>query len=135
MGEYGARVRTIRTTGDGAGRAYGIVTGLAATPDEALAELMRHAEARAESLDPRLWAITLYVNVHTLQRRRVSIRSWSFSRWIALGAIRIPTRGPPEKNPNPSSVACAARRIEDFPRFTFSFSRRPVTPQTLSNTL
>ena len=53
MGEYGARVRTIRTTDDGAGRAYGIVTGMAATPDEALAELMRHAEARAESLDPR----------------------------------------------------------------------------------
>jgi hypothetical protein len=53
MGEYGARVRTIRTTGDGAGRAYGIVTGMAATPDQALAELMRHAEARAESLDPR----------------------------------------------------------------------------------
>lgn len=53
MGEYGARVRTIRTTGDGAGRAYGIVTGMAATPDGALAELMRHAEAQAESLDPR----------------------------------------------------------------------------------
>ncbi|MGO9079975.1 MAG: hypothetical protein ACLQDY_13165 [Streptosporangiaceae bacterium] len=39
------------------------------------------------------------------------------------------------KNPNPSSVACAACRIEDFSRFTFSFSRRSITPQTLSNTL
>ena len=51
MGQYGARVRTIRTTGDSAGHAYGIVTGMAATPDAALAELMRNAEARAESLD------------------------------------------------------------------------------------
>jgi len=53
MGQHGARVRTIRTTGDGAGRAYGIVTGMAATPGEALAELRRNAEAQAESLDPR----------------------------------------------------------------------------------
>jgi hypothetical protein len=53
MGESGARVRTIRTTRDVVGRAYGIVTGMAATPDEALAELIRNAEAQAESLDPR----------------------------------------------------------------------------------
>jgi hypothetical protein len=53
MGQYGARVRTIRTTRDGVGRAYGIVTGVAATPDKALAELMRNAEAQAESHDPR----------------------------------------------------------------------------------
>jgi len=33
------------------------------------------------------------------------------------------------------SVACAACRIEDFSRFTFSFNRRSITPQTLSNTL
>ncbi len=71
----------------------------------------------------------------TLQRRRVSIRSRSFSRWIALGSIRIPTRGPSKKNPNPSSAACAAGWIEDFSRFTFSFSRRSITPQALSNTL
>ena len=53
MRERGARVRTIRTTLDGVGRAYGIVTGMAATPDEALAELRRNAEAQAESLEPR----------------------------------------------------------------------------------
>jgi hypothetical protein len=52
-----------------------------------------------------------------------------------LGAIRIPARGPSKKNPNPSSVASAACRIEDFSRFTFSFNRRSITPQTLSNTL
>ena len=74
-------------------------------------------------------------SIDTRQLRRVSIRSWSFSRWIAWGAIRIPTCGPSKKNPNPSSVACAACRIEDFSRFTFSFSRRSITPQTLSNTL
>ena len=60
MGQYGARVRTIRTTRDGAGQAYGIVTGMAATPDTALAELMRNAEARAESLDAR----SLYPSSH-----------------------------------------------------------------------
>jgi hypothetical protein len=53
MGESDARVRAIRTTGDGAGRGFGIVTGMAATPDEALAELRRNAEAQAESLDDR----------------------------------------------------------------------------------
>jgi|KBSMisStaDraftv2_1062788.scaffolds.fasta_scaffold153129_3 hypothetical protein len=55
MRERDARVRTllIRTTLDGVGRAYGIVTGMAATPDEALAELRRNAEAQAESLEPR----------------------------------------------------------------------------------
>jgi len=51
MRERGARVRTLRTTLDGVGRAYGIVTGMAATPDEALAELRRNAEAQAESLE------------------------------------------------------------------------------------
>jgi hypothetical protein len=50
MTEYGAPVSTIRTTGDGVGRAYGIVTGMAATPDEALAELRRNAEAQTKSL-------------------------------------------------------------------------------------
>ena len=68
-------------------------------------------------------------------RRRVRIRSWSFSRLIAFGATQILTCEPDRRNPKPSSVACAACRIEDFSRFTFSFSRRPVTPQTLSNTL
>jgi hypothetical protein len=58
-----------------------------------------------------------------------------FSRSIAFGAIRISTRLPLTRNPKPSSVACAACRIEDFSRFTFSFSRCSVTPQTLSNTL
>jgi hypothetical protein len=53
MREPGVRVGTIRTTRDGVGRAYGIVTGIAATPDEALAELRRIAEAQAESLEPR----------------------------------------------------------------------------------
>lgn len=46
-------MRTLRTTLDGVGRAYGIVTGMAATPDEALAELRRNAEAQAESLEAR----------------------------------------------------------------------------------
>ena len=46
-------MRTLRTTLDGVGRAYGIVTGMAATPDEALAELRRNAEAQAESLETR----------------------------------------------------------------------------------
>ena len=53
MRERGARVRTLRTTLDGVGRAYGIVTGMAATPDEALAELRRNAEAQVESLEAR----------------------------------------------------------------------------------
>jgi hypothetical protein len=53
MRKSGARVRTIRTTCDGVGRAYGIITGMAATPNEALAELWRNAEAQAESLEPR----------------------------------------------------------------------------------
>lgn len=53
MTERDARVRTLRTTLDGVGRAYGIVTGMAATPDEALAALRRNAEAQAESLETR----------------------------------------------------------------------------------
>ncbi len=73
--------------------------------------------------------------IDTPQLRRVKIRSWSFSRLIALGAIWIVTCGPCRENPNPSSVAPAACRIEDFSRFTFSRSRRSITPQTLSNTL
>ena len=52
-----------------------------------------------------------------------------------LGGDPDPDLRAGEKNPNPSSVACAACRIEDFSRFTFSFSRRSITPQTLSNTL
>jgi hypothetical protein len=40
-----------------------------------------------------------------------------------------------KKNPNPGKVAWRACRIEDFSRFTFGFSRRSSTPQTLSNTL
>src|SRR5215510_2816711 len=55
-------------------------------------------------------SLLMRYSIDTLQRRRVSIRSWSFSRAIALGAIRIPTRGPSKKNPKPSSVACAAGR-------------------------
>ena len=46
-------MRTLRTTFDGVGRAYGIVTGMAATPDEALAELGRNAEAQVESFEAR----------------------------------------------------------------------------------
>jgi hypothetical protein len=53
MRERDARVRTLRTTLDGVGRPYGIVTGMAATPDEALAELRRNADAQAESLETR----------------------------------------------------------------------------------
>lgn len=53
MRESGARVRTIRTTRDDVDRAYGIVTGMAATPDEALVKLRSNAEALAESLEPR----------------------------------------------------------------------------------
>jgi len=74
-------------------------------------------------------------SIDTRQLRPVSIRSWSFSRVIAFGATWILTCGPDRRNPNPGSVACAACRIEDFSRFTFSFSRRSITPQTLSNTL
>jgi hypothetical protein len=54
---------------------------------------------------------------------------------IAFGATTILTCRPVRRNPNPSSLACAGCRIEDFSRFTFSFSRRSITSQTLSNTL
>ena len=74
-------------------------------------------------------------SIDTLQLRPVRTRSWLFSRLIAFGATTIVTCEPVRRNPNPSSLACAACRIEDFSRFTFSFSHRPVTPQTLSNTL
>ena len=74
-------------------------------------------------------------SIDTLQFRRVRVRSWSFSRVTAFGATRILGCVPWRKNPNPSSVACAACRIEDFSRFTFSFSRCSITPQALSNTL
>ena len=60
------------------------------------------------------------VSIDTPQLRRVMIRSRPFSRSTALGASRILTCGPLKKNPNPSSVASAACRIEDFFRFTFS---------------
>src|SRR5262249_45794803 len=69
--------------------------------------------------------------IDTPQLRFVSIRSRSFSRLIAFGAARILTCEPVRRNPNPGSVACAACRIEDFSRFTVSFSRRSITPQTL----
>ena len=74
-------------------------------------------------------------NSSTPSSSALSARSWPFSRLIALGANRILTCGPSKSNPNPSNVASAACRIEDFSRFTFSFNRRSITPQTLSNTL
>ncbi len=71
-------------------------------------------------------------SIDTPQLRRVRTRSWYFSRLIAFGATRILTCGPSKQHPNPSGVASAACRIEDFSRFTFSLSRRSITPQTLS---
>jgi len=53
MSDFDTRVKTIRTTRDGAGHTYRIVTGIAATPDQALALLRSNAEAAAESLEPR----------------------------------------------------------------------------------
>jgi len=50
MKESGDRVKTIRTTRDDVGHAYGIVIGMAATPAEALVELKRKAEDAVESL-------------------------------------------------------------------------------------
>jgi len=74
-------------------------------------------------------------SIDTLQLRRVRTRSWSLRRLTAFGSTRILTFGPWREKPNPSSVASAACLIEDFSRFTFSFSRRSITSQTLSNTL
>ena len=82
-----------------------------------------------------LLSLPMRYSIDTRQLRLVRIRSWSFSRLIALRATRILTCGSVRRNPNPSSVACAACRIEDFSRFTFSLSRCSITPQTLSNTL
>jgi hypothetical protein len=48
MGDWIARVVRIRTTRDGGGHACGIVTGMGATPQLALAELRREAEGLAE---------------------------------------------------------------------------------------
>jgi hypothetical protein len=48
MRDWIARVVRIRTTCDGAGRARGIVTGMGATPQLALAELRREAEGLAQ---------------------------------------------------------------------------------------
>jgi len=48
-----AHVKTIRTTRDGVGRVYGIVIGMAATPDQARAEVSRNAEVEAQLLEPR----------------------------------------------------------------------------------
>src|SRR5260370_1744289 len=48
MVERIARVVRIRTTRDGGGRACGIVTGMGATPQLALAELRREAEGLAQ---------------------------------------------------------------------------------------
>ena len=78
MGESGVRVRVIRTTGDGAGRAYGIVTGMAATPDEALAELRRNAEAQAESLDDRTPIQQRADRLRELDEPFESVPAWQF---------------------------------------------------------
>ena len=78
MGESGVRVRAIRTTGDGAGRAYGIVTGMAATPDEALAELRRNAEAQAESLDDRTPIQQRADRLRELDEPFESVPAWQF---------------------------------------------------------
>ena len=48
MGDWIARVVRFRTTRDGRGRACGIVTGMGATPQVALAELRREAEELAQ---------------------------------------------------------------------------------------
>jgi hypothetical protein len=78
MGESDARVRAIRTTGDGAGRAFGIVTGMAATPDEALAELRRNAEAQAESLDHRTPGEQRADRLRELDDPFESVPAWQF---------------------------------------------------------
>jgi hypothetical protein len=78
MGESGVRVRAIRTTGDGAGRAYGIVTGMAVSPEETLAELRRNAEAQAESLDDRTPSEQRADRLRELDEPFESVPAWQF---------------------------------------------------------
>ncbi len=61
-----------------------------------------------------LLSLPMRNSIDTPQLRRVKIRNRSFSRLTAFGATWIVTCEPVSENPNPSSVACAACRIEDF---------------------
>ena len=94
MRKSGAHVRTIRTTCDGVGRAYGIITGMAATPNEALAELWRNAEAQAEPLDEQRAREEMYepfarsgafevVDVHLT----VGVMDGGGNGWLAYGTL------------------------------------------------
>lgn len=50
MVNWRADVVRVRTTSDGCGEVYGVVTGMATTPEDALAAMRREAERLAQQL-------------------------------------------------------------------------------------